>query len=199
MRKFLIDKLMNSIEKNHEQDKQKLEIIRYGIETIYILITKLFIIGVIAYLLNILPEFIIFTVVYSFIRTTSFGLHATKSWICLVFSIGIFLSAPFIAKFYIIPLYIKLILGILCTILVYKNAPADTEKRPIIDIKLRKRYKYISTIIAVIMCMSSLTITDTFTSNIFILALVTQTFMISPAIYKIFGLKYNNYLQYQNA
>ncbi len=197
MRNKIINKLMNNIEKNYEQDKNKLEIIRYGLETLYILITKLVIIGIIAYIFNILLEFIIFLLIYNVIRMTSFGLHATKSWICLVFSTGIFILAPFIAKYYVFPLYSKLIIGIICTVLVFKNAPADTEKRPIIDPLRRKKYKYISTSIAITMVICGIIIPNNFLANSFILALVTQSLMISPTIYKIFGLKANNYLNYQ--
>ena len=97
-----------------------------------------------------------------------------------------------------INLYIKSILGIIAICLMFKNAPADTEKRPIINEKRRLIYRYASVITSIIMIICSIVIQNSFISNSFILALIIQCFMISPAIYKLFNLPYNNYLQYQN-
>ena len=80
-----------------------------------------------------------------------------------------------------------------------KNAPADTYKRPIINPKRRLIYKILSTIIALGLTITSILLENTFWANCCIMALVVQCFMISPLVYKLFKLPYNNYLKYQHS
>lgn len=197
MRKYIISKLINAIKKNNSYTEEQLDVIAYGLESIYILITKLVVISLIAIILDIFKEFVLFLLIYNIIRMPSFGLHATKSWICLLSSTLIFIVAPVIAITTTIPLYMKGIIGIICTYLMYKNAPADTEKRPIINPKRRLVYKWISVSTCIIMIAISFICKNQFIANSFLLANVVQCFMISPTIYKIFKLPYNNYLNYQ--
>ena len=199
MKKVVIGKLINAISNNDSYSQEQLEVIQYGLESIYILITKIFIIGVIAYLLGILYEFAVFLLIYNIIRTPSFGLHATKSWICLVSSSLVFLITPIIARDIAIAPIIRSLIGCYAICRIYQNSPADTEKRPIISPKRRLIYRYISTFVAITMVVISLLLTNQFLANSFVLALLVQTAMISPYVYKIFGLKYNNYLYYQES
>ena len=90
---------MNLIKKNGNYDEDQLAIIKYGLEGIYLTITKLIIILLLAYLLNIIKEVIIFLIIYNIIRMPSFGLHATKSWICLLSSTIIFIGLPIVCKY----------------------------------------------------------------------------------------------------
>lgn len=199
MKNYILTNIVTQIKKSEHYSNDEIEIIRYGLESIYILITKIIIISLLAMVIGIFKEFIIFLLIYNIIRMPSFGLHATKSWICLVASSLIFLLAPYIAVNSNINIYVKSVLGIISICLMFKNAPADTKKRPIVSRKRRLAYKYISVFTAIFMVISSFIISNNFISNAFILALVVQCFMISPTIYKIFKLPYNNYLQYKNA
>ena len=196
MKTKIINSSINLIKKNGNYSEEKLAEIKYGLEGIYLTISKLIIIGLIAYILGIFKEVIIFLALYNVIRTTSFGLHATKSWICLLSSSIIFIIFPLICKYLFITDYLKMIVGLILILLIYKNAPADTHKRPIINPKRRLFFKYTSTFIAIIFVYCALLINNNFLSNCFILSLLVQSFMISPTIYKIFKLPYNNYLVY---
>ena len=196
MKKIVMDYTMNLIKKNGDFDEEKLAIIKYGLEGLYLTITKLIIIFLLAYVLNIFKEVIIFLLIYNIIRTTSFGLHATKSWICLLSSTLIFIGFPFICKYIYLTKYFKVVLGLILILFIYKNSPADTHKRPIVNPKRRMFFKYISTFIAIIFIYCSILIDNNFISNCFILSLLVQSFMISPSIYKLFNLPYNNYLTY---
>ena len=198
MKKRIIGGLMKSISKNNNYSQDELEIINYGLEAIYLLVTKLVIITILAYLLGIFYEFVVFLLIYNIIRLPSFGLHATKSWICLVASTLMFIICPIIATNIYFNSMIRSIVGSFCIWRIFKNAPADTEKRPIISKKRRLAYKYISTFTAIAMVVLSLISSNMFIANSFILALLLQTCMISPHVYKFFGLKYNNYLTYLN-
>lgn len=187
---------MNYIAQTNNYDEVKLSEIKYGLEGLYLLITKMIVIFMIAIVLNIFKELIIFVVLYNFIRMPSFGLHADKSWQCLVSSIIIFIGVPYLAKILLLPIYLKCLLGIIGLILMYKNAPADTKKRPIINKKRRELYKSFSILISLLFIIFSLIIKNNYLSNTFIFSILIQCLMISPVVYKIFNLPYNNYKTY---
>jgi len=197
MKNLLINASMNSIQKQYpEYSEEKLAEIKYGLLTVYLSISKLILISIIAIILGLFKEFIIFTIFYIFIRMTSFGLHANKSWICTLGSTLTFIIIPFICKNIVIPINIIIIFGIIGILLIFKNSPADTVKKPIISPIRRRNYKIISTSIAITMVITSIISNNTFISNALLLALLIQCFMISPLAYKLFKLPYNNYLNY---
>lgn len=197
MKELIVGHSMNLIKNQCPQyTEEKLEEIRYGLASIYITISKTIIIFAIALILGILKELIIFTVIYNLIRATSFGLHATKSWICLVSSTMAFIGSTYISTIVTIPILLKIILGIIGILLIFKNSPADTAKKPIVSPKRRLIYKILSTVTATIFVILAITIPDNFLSNSFILALLIQCFMISKLVYKAFGLSYDNYKNY---
>ena len=196
MKKFVIDNLMNYIKKNTDYNETKLKEIEYGIVSIYLTISKLTLIVVLSLILGIFKEVIIYILIYNIIRMPSFGLHATKSWICLLSSSILFIGIPYLCIYLNIPLIIKIVLTIICTALMIKNAPADTKKRPIVNKKRRLIYKIISSILTIIFGIISIFISNNYISNCLILAIIMQNFMISPVTYKIFKLPYNNYIQF---
>lgn len=196
MKDLIIGKQLNVIKKYNDFDDEKLSIIKYGLESIYILITKTIIILLISYLLGLLKQTVIFLVCYNFIRIPSFGLHATKSWICLVSSLLIFIILPFICTVITIPMYLKIIIGLIGLAFIIKNAPADTYKRPIISKKRRMFFKICSSIVTIAMILFSLFIEDQFLANSLLFSIILQCFMISPTVYKFFKLPYNNYKRY---
>lgn len=198
MRNKIINELMKFIKNNKKTNNEQLEIIQYGLEAIYITITKTIILFIIAYLLGILKELIIFLPFYILIRMFAFGLHAKTSTQCLISSSLIFLTSTFLCIYLNIPIYIKSLLGVLSILAIYNWSPADTEKRPIINQKRRQIYKIISTIIAITFSFLSIFISNNFISNCLIISIIVQSFMVCPYVYKLFKLPYNNYLNYLN-
>lgn len=197
MRKVIINKCMNLIKNNSpELDQVKLDEVEYGLISIYILITKLIVIFILASVIGIFKEVLIFSVIYSIIRTPSFGIHASKSWICLIVSSILFLGIPYICLTTNMSLELKFLLGSIGTIFIFKNSPADTHKRPIVNPTRRKVYKSISTLIAISFTLIAICINNEFVSNCLILALITQCIVISPLTYKLFKMPYNNYKNY---
>lgn len=196
MKDLIIGKQLNVIKKYNNFDDDKLAVIKYGLESIYILITKTIIILLVSYLLGLLKQTVVFLVCYNFIRIPSFGLHATKSWICLVSSLLIFIILPFICTVITIPMYLKIIIGLIGLAFIIKNAPADTYKRPIISKKRRMFFKVCSSIVTIAMILFSLFIEDQFLANSLLFSIILQCFMISPTVYKFFKLPYNNYKRY---
>lgn len=197
MKEAFINNSMNVIQKYYPNYSDvKLEELKYGLLGLYLMISKSIIIFSIAIFLGIFKELLIFTVIYNIIRAPSFGMHASKSWICLVASTSIFILLTYLSLNVTIPINIKLIIGIIGIIFMYKNSPADTAKKPIVSLKRRKIYKTISTLLAIIFVICSLIIDNNFLSNSFILSLVLQNIFISPTTYKIFNEPYDNYKTY---
>ena len=194
MKDFIISTCISYIKKQKEYPDIEIEKIKYGLESIYLTISKVIIISIIAAIIGIFKEMIVFLLIYNIIRMPSFGLHATKSWICLVSSTIIFIGIPFICIYLNAPIYIKIVVATLAIIFMFKNSPADTYKKPIVSKKRRCIYKYISTLITILFSFISILINNNFLSNCFLFSIVLQNFMISPTVYKVFGLPYNNYI-----
>ena len=151
MKDKLINNSLNKIRlKYPEYTNTKLEEIKYGIESLYLTITKMIILIILSIIFNIKKEFIIFLLLYNGIRIFAFGLHAKKSSWCLISSIIFFIVLPIILKFIIINKFVISILGSILLINYYKYSPADTRKRPIVNVKIRLKYKYLSCIIVII-------------------------------------------------
>lgn len=199
MKYFLVEKCMNLIrrEQSHLTDED-LEKIEYGLAGVYLSTTKLIVVMIVAIILGQFKETIFFIMIYALIKIHSYGLHATKSWICLVSSLLIFIPIPWLAINGTIPFITKYIVGIISVGMIYMNSPADTHKKPIINKAKRRKHQLYATLIATIFVILSLLINNDFISNCFILALILQCFMSSPVIYNIFNLPYNNYLRYSN-
>ncbi len=196
MKKFIINSCINYLRKYKYYTDTEIKEIEYGLLGIYLTFSKIIVISIVALVLGIFKEMLIFMVFFNILRTTGFGLHATKSWICLISSTFIFIWIPFMCINLNINIYLKVVICILGIILMYKNAPADTYKRPIVNKKRRMIYKTISTIMTVIFSFIAILINNEFMSNCLIFSIILENCLISPYIYKLFKLPYNNYITY---
>lgn len=197
MKKLFLNSIINFIKKNNSNITDiQLEEVEYGLESIYLTITKMIIIFSLAAILNIFKEVIILTVFYNIIRCTAFGLHATKSIYCLTSSLIMFIGGVYICNYINFNFYVKLILCIICLICIFKYAPADTYKRPIIKAAKRKKYKIITFISASIFIILILAYNTNILSNYLLVGMIYSVIMIHPLVYKIFKLPYANYKNY---
>lgn len=199
MKKKILNHCMEVVKNKYPKyDEDKLEIINYGLESIYLTFTKIIIIFVLAIILNIWKEVLLLLAFYNLIRVSAFGMHAKKSIHCLIISLTLFIGGVYLCRYLVIPLILKVVLSIICIILIAKYAPADTEKRPIINKKLRKKYKIISVIISGVFAISIVLLSDKSISNYLLLGMIEATIMLLPITYKIFDLPYDNYKKYLN-
>jgi len=198
MKKKFLDFAINIIrEKNPSYDEIKLAELRYGLEATYLSITKVVIIFIIAFILGIFKEMFIMLLIFNILRSTGFGLHATKSWVCLISSISVFIILPYLSTLFITPIYIKYTFTFISTILIFLYAPADTKKRPLINKKKRTSYKIITTINCIILNVIAVLINNSTISNLIMFGIITEIILILPLSYKIFNLSYNNYKTYK--
>ena len=190
--------MMQSIKKyNKDYSNDKLEEIEYGLEVIYLLITKTIVIVGLSFLFGIAIEMLMMLFFYNLLRMYGFGLHASKSWMCWVSSIIIFLLLPYLAKIIIIGYVYKIIILGLCVINLFLFAPADTHKRPLIKKTRRVKFKYITFVLSLIFSYICLLSKNEILSNCIIFALIVEGVMVNPLVYKMFKLPYNNYKTYK--
>ena len=197
MKDLVINNSLNLIKShNPNYNEEKMDEIKYGLVGLYLLITKTIIIFGLAIFLGIFKELLILTIFYSIIRMPSFGMHASSSTLCLIASASMFLGGAYFCSLINIPINIRLILSVICIILIFKNSPADTKKRPIINPKRRIIYKILSLIIAVVFTILIILIQNRLIVNCLLFALLYQTIMTAPTTYKIFNQSYDNYKKY---
>lgn len=197
MKKKFLTFSINKIKEKGKYSDEKLEEIEYGLETIYLTVTKLIIIFGVAFILGIVKETIVLLICYNLIRSSAYGLHASKSIYCLISSLLLFIGGVYVSIYLSsIPLYIKIVLGLLSIIMIIKYAPADTVKRPLINSKKRKRFKIISIIKSIIYLLLIIYFDKMQLSGFLLVGLVEAIIMIHPLVYKIFNLPYNNYKNY---
>lgn len=141
-----MNKLLILANKNYNVDEIKN--INYGFSILWLSITKLFPLTLIAILCDFLGHFYLMLACYGLIKLFSFGAHASNSWKCLILSTIFLLIPSMILKHFIIPFPLALFINFLCLPAFFLWAPAATIKRPII--KKRKLFKILSMIIALI-------------------------------------------------
>lgn len=198
MKKLIINKCMELVTTyNKDLSQRDIDKIKYGLEGLYLTITKLIFIIIVSIILGIWKETLLLILIFNGIRLTAFGVHAKRSIDCLISSTLFFILFPIICIRLTIPLIVKVILFIPLTVLIGIFAPADTEKRPLINKKKRKIYKILSIIISIIYMTIAIVIKDNTLSNCFIFAIVIQIIIMLPITYKIFGVSYNNYKTYE--
>ena len=196
MKNFIVNSYMNHIKKYNNYSEEKLEKIEYGLTGLYLTFSKMIIIFLIAIILGIFKEMFILMILFNILRTTAFGMHASKSWVCLIISIIAFIGLPILCIKLKIHTYLKISICIICIVLFYKYAPADTKKRPIINKKRRFKLKISSTIISIVFSIFAIVINNNFICNCLIFSMILEIFFILPSTYKFFNLPYNNYISY---
>lgn len=181
-----------ALNKNGLSDEER-EKLAYGLEGIYLTVTKAIIIFLIAIILNFVKEFVITLILFNIIRYPGFGFHATKSTICLISSTLLILGLPYLFTHVEIPLIVKILLCVISCVCFIIFAPADTVKRPLTNKKKRKIRKIYASCLAFIYSFIVIYFDKMMISNLTLAALVIETIFISPIMYIIFKESYNNY------
>lgn len=198
VKNFVVNSSMNLIKDLNKYDKTQLEEIKYGIEAIYLTVSKIITILILTYILGLFKEAVMFLLIFNILRAFAFGLHASKSIWCWISSSISFIFIPYICKNFIFYDLVYIIVPIICLSCFLLYAPADTVKRPLINSKKRKIYKYLSITTGIIYLILIILLDNTLIKNLLMFSLVLETILILPITYKIFKLPYKNYLHYKN-
>lgn len=197
MKNYFLKKIRKEIVKQYPKySKDKVDEIMYGVEGIYLTITKTIIISLIALILGVFKELIFLLISFNFIRLFAFGMHANKSWICLLFSSTLFLGGAYLCKILIIPKNILITLFLIVLLIISIYAPSDTVKRPLIKKKRRIIFKILSIIVVIIYFILTLIIKNNLFINAVIVGLIIECILILPTTYMIFKMPYKNYKRY---
>ena len=184
---------MDFICRYHPYSELEQKQLRYGLEGIYLTITKMVVLIILSLILGIFKDFIIVTILFNFIRYTGFGFHAEKSYQCLLFSTFNFIVIPYIflhIELSYIAIYV--VCGI-CILHYLLFAPADTKKRPLPNKKKRIIRKIITVMIGIIYTLIIIFINNQYWTGIILSSLIIQAIVISPLTYRLFNQPYNNY------
>lgn len=195
MRKKILNYIIGLITRENKYNEIKIQEIKYGLEALYVIVTRTLVFLIISILLNIFYEFLIFYLAYALIRSFSFGLHAKSSLMCFIISSFSFIGIPIISNIVIFNMLSKIILSVYFFIYFLFYSPADTPKKPLVNKINRKKLKIYSMILIIIYIVGIFTL-NALISNVLILTLLYQSILISPLSYKILNINYNNYLFY---
>ncbi len=196
MKKIFVEKFITYIQTKKELTNIEIKRLKYGLEGLYNLITKMVVIFVLAILFNLLTELICFILIYSFFRLYGFGIHAKKSWQCWLSTIPIYIGGCFLIKYVSLSMpviYAIWIFGIISFILF---APADTASRPLIHKEKRIRAKILSIIIVIFFYFINVYFQNRIFLNATLYALIIQSLSMNPLIYLLFHAPYHNYKTY---
>lgn len=197
MKKRFLSFIRNLIKKQYPNySNDKLDEIMYGIEGIYLTITKAIIIFTLALILGIFKELLFLLISFNLIRLFAFGMHANNSITCLIFSSMVFIGGAFLCKYLAINKELLYFIYPILLIIIAVYSPADTVKRPLINKKKRNRFKILSIIIVVIFFITSLIIKNNLIINSLLFGLIIECMLILPVTYKAFKMPYKNYINY---
>lgn len=195
MKEKFIASVVNLAKRKKEYTEEEVAIMRYALEGIYLTFTKILVITLIAALLGLFKEYIWFVLLYTPIRSVSFGWHANTTKQCWVVSILAFILIPYTFSIITINRITKIILLIFSIFIFALYSPADTKKRPIVNKKRRLMFKVVSLIIILVYNYYALN-NSNLISNLMLASLLYQSMLINPLIYKISHQEFNNFKAY---
>ncbi|MCI9063402.1 MAG: accessory gene regulator B family protein [Clostridia bacterium] len=188
---FLTNKICKEMP---EVDKERAEVINYGMHLIIGEIPKIFLILIFAYILGILKYTLITIIILLPYRTCSGGFHLKTHIGCIVSTTLYYCGIAKISNYFIFynPMKVIVILSIWIfgMIMISKYAPADTENLPILRKSERTQKKILSYIFLTAGLLAAMIINNNVISNILILGNLLQSIMITPTAYRITNNKY---------
>lgn len=197
IKKFIITKSLRLVSDIYPSyNSTKMDEIRYGLESIYLSITKIVVILLITLLLGIFKESVILLLFFNGLRTTAFGIHASKSWMCWLSSSILFIGIPYLCIYLQIPNIIQYLMIVFSIICFFLYAPSDTKKRPLVRKNRRIKFKILTLAVASAYLFIFFNTNSVFIKNAIVCSMVLESVLIHPLTYKVFHLPYKNYEGY---
>ena len=175
-------------------DDERAEVINYGLQNIIGEIPKIFLLFIIAFLLNMLKEVVFMFLVLIPYRGASGGFHLKTHLGCILGTAIFYCGTVILSQNIILEEVTKYILiGIIWIfgmIMIKLYAPADTENVPILSKKDRRKKQIIAYISFTIALVGTIFIQNNTISNILLFGNFVQTLTITKLAYKLTKNKY---------
>ncbi len=178
--------------------EEKLAEIDYGIAAFIANSYKMVFIFILAILLNVFQYFLIAIISFGTLRTFASGVHAKREWTCLPTSILVFFGITYLGINLSLSIHIINCIFVLCFAAILIYAPADTEERPIVSRKLRKKLKILSVITILVLYAIALYSLGTKASSIITFAVLFESVLILPVTYRLAGSMYGTGIKISN-
>lgn len=183
---FLTNKIRQEMT---DVDDERAEVINYGLQNIIGEIPKVFILFLVAYLLQIVDLFFLTLLIILPYRFVSGGFHLKTHLGCILSTCGFYCGIAFLAKTIVLPHYIicymVFVIWSFGMVMIKRYAPADTENVPILRKSERKIKKYFSYAIYTIGLLIAIFSKSSVVSNIFMFGYFFQTLTITKMAYRI--------------
>jgi len=184
---------------NREREGDHIDYLKMklGIETILTNLSKAVIVYGVAAILGLFLQTLILHLAYAVVRRYSYGLHANSSTVCSIVSIVLFIGTPVLSQY--IPFTHLMVVGcgLLFIVLLYRYAPADTDKSPILGAERRRALRNKSVVACAVITGIALLYPDPFIKSLLMLGMAIQIVMILPLTYKLLKRSVKNYEQYE--
>ncbi len=195
----MIDKICTFLTKKirkemPEIDDERAEVIQYGLQNIIGEVPKIFLLLIIAFLLQMLKEVLFMFVALLLYRGASGGFHLKTHLGCILGTTLFYCGIVFLSQNIVLDQTIKyIIIGIgwvFGMIMIKLYAPADTENVPILSKKDRRKKQIIAYITFSIGLIAAIFIQNSVISNILIFGNLLQTLTITKVAYRLTKNKY---------
>lgn len=197
VKKNFIEKSISLIKTRKELNTIEEKKMRYGLEAFYNLITKVIVLFILAILFDLILEFFLLSLIYSTMRLYGFGLHAKTSLQCWFTTLPVYIVGCLLIKYLTISKFIAGIIWIFGFLSFLLFAPADTPARPLIHKEKRIRAKVLAMSILLIYLFIYFYHFSAMLNNAMLYALLMESVVINPLIYKLTGTPFNNYKNFQ--
>lgn len=173
------------LKKYNQIENNQIEIIEYGLTIFFSTIIKILIILIVSFIFGITKEVFLSIIVFAILRHFAGGIHAKTPLSCLISMFIIYFSIYIISSYITINEYALFIYFIFCLIIILLYAPADVIEKPIISLKQKKKLKYSSIIVLIILFTIAYIINSNTIKNIIVLSCIVECITLMPIIYTI--------------
>ena len=135
----------------HEDTEDGREILEYGMQLLVENVFKTVVMMVLTFAIGRLLDYLIFLVVFSFLRRNAGGKHCMTNLGCTS-SMILVVAASLFLPVGNLPIWVYLITGACCMAVCLKWAPSTSLVNPIMDEKIRRRKKWKSAAIVLFWC-----------------------------------------------
>ncbi len=196
MKKKFIEKSYQFISKHQACDELQTKKIKYGLEGLYNVLTKVFVMAIITLILGIWKSYLLLIIFYAFARRYAYGLHSKSSITCWILTLSIYIFGSYFIFYANFSNYIIYLVWLFSFISFILWAPADTPNRPLIHKEKRKIQKIKACMICIIYLMFIFIFQNQMINNTIIYSLFIQSLCINPITYKITKTPFANYKIY---